>query len=362
MIGFEYFRDRIIIMDRKLTDRQKKIIALVDSNGPFSISQIKELLTEDISQPTLNRDLAKLVQYQYLAKQGKARAITYSVTPQYQLLAEINIDSYFEKETDNRAANENFNHAVFDTLGNTDIFSVAEKDFLQSLQEEYQNNISTISPTLYKKEIGRLTIELSWKSSQIEGNTYSLLETEKLFLEREQAKNKTKEEATMLLNHKFALEYLLQNKDVAQALNLRVIEDVHALLIKDLEVGKNIRKRGVGITGSAYKPLDNEFQIRENLQRMCDLIHSKQNAFEKALLSIVLISYIQPFEDGNKRTGRMIGNAILISNNACPLSYRSVDSVEYKKRILLFYEQNNLAAFKELFIDQNEFGVKNYFR
>ena len=77
---------------------------------------------------------------------------------------------------------------------------------------------------------------------------------------------------------------------------------------------------------------------------------------------MVLISYIQPFEDGNKRTGRMISTAILISGIACPLSYRSVDSIDYKKSMLLFYEQNNLSAFKQIFMEQAEFGVKNYFR
>jgi len=345
-----------------LTERQQKIITLIGAQNQLSISEIKRLLNEDISQVTLNRDLAKLVKNRFLTKTGKARAITYSVSNFHKLFAPINIDSYFEKETDNRKSLQGFNYELFDLLADVKSFSSQEEDLLESIKTTYQKNISDISPTLYKKEMERLTIELSWKSAQIEGNTYSLLETEKLFLERESAKNKTKEEATMLLNHKDALNYLLQNKSLATDLNIKVIEEVHSLLIKDLGVGKNIRSRGVGITGTAYKPLDNEFQIREYLVKMCELINSKKNGFEKALLAIVLISYIQPFEDGNKRTGRMIGNALLISNNACPLSYRSVDSVDYKKAILLFYEQNNLSEFKQLFIEQNEFGVENYFQ
>ncbi len=95
---------------------------------------------------------------------------------------------------------------------------------------------------------------------------------------------------------------------------------------------------------------------------MCNIINSKENGFEKALFAIMLISYIQPFEDGNKRTGRMIGNALLISEGACPLSYRSVDSISYKKAVLLFYEQKSMLTFKNLFIEQNTFGVKNYFQ
>ena len=349
-------------MELKLTSRQKSIIKIIASKNQLSISQILEELKEDISQVTLNRDLAKLVKGQIVNKHGKARAITYTVSANYELFKEVNLDSYFDKDLDKRGSSNNFNYELFETLAKIELFTNKEKGQLESLREEYQNNIQSISPTLYRKELERLTIELSWKSAQIEGNTYSLLETEKLFLEKEAAKNKTKAEATMLLNHKDALDYLLENKTIANKLNIRIVEDVHSLLIKDLGIDKNIRKRAVGITGTAYKPLDNEFQIKENLKSMCDLINVKENGFEKAFLGIVLISYIQPFEDGNKRTGRMIGNALLINHGACPLSFRSVDSIDYKKAVLLFYEQNNLSAFKQLFIEQNVFSVNNYFR
>ena len=81
---------------------------------------------------------------------------------------------------------------------------------------------------------------------------------------------------------------------------------------------------------------------------MCALINARDNGFEKALLAVLLISYIQPFGDGNKRTGRMISNALLIAYEACPLSYRSVDSLDYKKAMLLFYEPTNIQAFKKI--------------
>jgi Fic family protein len=94
---------------------------------------------------------------------------------------------------------------------------------------------------------------------------------------------------------------------------------------------------------------------------MCILVNSKANIFEKALLVLVLISYIQPFEDGNKRTARIISNAILMNAGFCPISFRTVDSIEYKKAMLVFYEQNNITPFKKIFIDQFEFAVKTYF-
>ena len=221
--------------------------------------------------------------------------------------------------------------------------------------------MSTLSDLEYRKEMERLGIDLSWKSSQIEGNTYSLLETERLLKEKETAQGKTKEEAVMLLNHKDALDFIFDCPDYLKTLSVRRLEDIHCILTKELSVGNGIRKRRVGITGTNYRPLDNEFQIREALEDTCQLINGKDNVFEKALLALVLLSYIQAFTDGNKRTARIISNAILIAWGYCPISFRTVDSVDYKKAMLMFYEQNNIAAFKQIFIEQYEFAVKNYF-
>ena len=345
-----------------LTPRQQEIINIIGAQEEASISKIKERLANDPSIPTLNRDMAKLVAANCLKKHGAGRSITYTVTPYYRLFSPIDASDYFDLDPDQRRAKTAFNHELLQSLNGVSIFTDQELADLRKLKKEYQANVASLSPTLYQKELERLTIELSWKSSQIEGNTYSLLETERLFKEKREAENKSKEEAIMLLNHKDAIAYLMEHKNLAKTLNLRTLEEIHSLLIKDLNVGRNIRSRTVGITGTAYKPLDNEHQIREQLELMCGLINAKDNGFEKALLAVALISYIQPFEDGNKRTGRMISNALLIADDACPLSYRSVDSLDYKKAMLLFYEQNNLAAFKTIFIEQNEFGVKNYFR
>lgn len=106
---------------------------------------------------------------------------------------------------------------------------------------------------------------------------------------------------------------------------------------------------------------DNEFQIREAMSDTCQLINSKSSVFEKALLALVLLSYIQAFSDGNKRTARITSNAILIANGYCPLSFRSVDSYDYKKAMLIFYEQNSIYAIKQIFIEQYEFAVREYF-
>ncbi|HKK54515.1 MAG TPA: Fic family protein [Patescibacteria group bacterium] len=205
-------------------------------------------------------------------------------------------------------------------------------------------------------------IGFSWKSSAIEGNTYSLLGTQALIKNNVIGKGKTKEETQMILNHKDVFNEAILNKERFRKLHYSDIEYIHSILIKKLGVSKNIRKAGVGITGTKYKLLDNEYQIKENMKKMVDLVNKKESIFEKAFLISILISYIQIFEDGNKKTARMISNAILIAYDFTPLSYRIVDVEEYKKAVILFYEINNFSYFKQIFINQFEDAVSNYFQ
>ena len=314
------------------------------------------------SDATLKRLIAAGVQKGDIVVEGKARATRYSLSPQAHLLMPLDLDTYFALDVDDRQVQTSFNfNLIREQLPAVRLFSDEEQSHLQALQAEFQKHLSEMSDKEYRKEMERLGIDLSWKSSQIEGNTYSLLETERLLRESKTADGKTKEEAVMLLNHKDALRFILDNPDYLQALSVSHIEDIHQLLTKELSVDRGIRHRRVGITGTNYHPLDNEFQIREALRDTCDLINGKENIFEKALLALVLLSYIQAFADGNKRTARITSNAILIANGYCPLSFRSVDSIDYKKAMLVFYEQNNIYAFKQIFIDQFEFAVKEYF-
>ena len=314
------------------------------------------------SDATLKRVIAAGIKAGDIVAEGKARATRYRLSPQAQLLMPLNLDTYFALEVDERQVHSSYNFELINgLLAETRFFSDKELAHLDALQEEFRQHISELTDNEYRKEMERLGIDLSWKSSQIEGNTYTLLETERLLRESKTAEGKSKEEAVMLLNHKDALNFVLDNPDYLKELTVSHIEDIHQLLTKDLSIDKGLRRHRVGITGTNYHPLDNEFQIREAMRDACKLINSKYNIFEKALLTLLLLSYIQPFLDGNKRTARITSNAILIANDYCPLSFRSVDSIDYKKAMLIFYEQNNLYAFKQIFMEQFEFAVKEYF-
>jgi Fic family protein len=349
-------------MTIKISNNQLLITELLKEKPLLSSSEIHAQLDFSNSLLTTKRMLSVLVKKQLLTTKGQGRGTKYIIGKSFNLFFPTNLEEYYTKDVDERKIIRNYNIELIEkVLKETNLLTEEETATLNKLHNTYTNNIQALSENEYNKELERLAIDLSWKSSQIEGNTYSLLETERLLKEKETAAGKYKDEAIMLLNHKDTLDFIIKNPDYVTPLSLSKIEDIHSILIKELAIDRNIRKRRVGISGTNYKPLDNEYQIREQLELMCTLINEKENIFEKALLLLVIISYIQPFNDGNKRTARIISNAILMHYNYCPLSFRSVDSLEYKKAMLLFYEQNNVTAFKNIFINQYKFAVETYF-
>ena len=349
-------------MSNKYTTRKQEILQFIKSNHTSTSNEILNGINVDISIATLKRVLQDLVTEGLVITIGNLKSRKYQISPAYDIIRPIDVTEYFKKEIDERTIQTGFNQSLIrDTLYQINVFSNGELDLLNELQNRFKINTTKLSLSEYNNELERLAIDLSWKSSQIEGNTYSLLETERLLKDKETAVGKTKSEATMLLNHKDALDFIINNPNYINPLSVSNIEDIHSILIKDLDITRNIRTGRVGISGTNYKPLDNEFQIKEALLEMCNIINSKTNVFEKALLTLVLISYIQPFVDGNKRTARIISNAILLNHHYCPISFRTIDSIEYKKAMLIFYEQTNINPFKKVFIDQFEFAVNTYF-
>lgn len=339
-----------------------EILQYLHYNPLAKRSDILPSLSKKVSDRTLMRMLSEATAKGHIEVVGRGPATRYRLTPQAHVTMELNLDTYFDKDVDEREVQESFNFELInEILPKVELFTQEELHQLDDAQGLFRQHLSEMSELEYRKEMERLGIDLSWKSSQIEGNTYSLLETERLLKEKLTASGKTKEEAVMLLNHKDALDFILDVPDYLKNLTVARIEEIHALLTKELGVERNIRHRRVGITGTNYTPLDNEFQIREALEDTVRLVNGKSNIFEKALLALVLLSYIQAFTDGNKRTARIVSNGILIANGYCPISFRTVDSIDYKKAMLMFYEQNNIAAFKRIFIDQFLFAVKTYF-
>lgn len=347
----------------KLTKRQELLYQFLQERGAATPAEVEDFLTESfgpMSRMSLVRDFGALVGQGLLKRAGKGRGTKYSVRAANNLLRFVDPKTYFAIDPDKRIMrSQGLNLEVFTKP--TAIFTNAELEKLHKLNFDYQKRIKKYPLAVLKKEYERLTIELSWKSSQMEGNTYSLIDTEILLKEGHKAKGKTEEEAKMILNHKQAIDYIFSAQKSFKKITLHQIENIHQLLTQGLGVKKGLRSRPVGIIGTAYKPPDNQHMVRESMERMVKTLNKKIDVFTKAMLAILLISYIQPFEDGNKRTARLLGNGILLANSACPLSYRSLDEAEYKKALIIFYEQNSAKMFKELFMKQYVFAVNRYF-
>ena len=339
------------------TDR---IIEYLHYHPGISRVELMDALDLGVKDTQVKGLLGACVKDGFVRTEGKARAVRYFITPKAQLLRTVDLDSYYA--VPNRAVQTSYNfHLIREELPGIDIFTADERKFLVDRENAFRDRMKDMPRTIYLKEMERLGIDLSWKSSEIEGNTYTLLETVNLLKDKVEAKGKKREEAIMLLNHKEALKAIVERPDWFKTISLARIEDVHSVLIEGLGVERNLRHIRVGISGTNYRPLEVEAQIREAIDDMCSLVNGKSDPYEKALLTLLLIAYIQPFADGNKRTSRLMSNAQLIANGVCPLSFRTVEANDYRAALLLFYEQNNISAFKRMYLEQVEFALREYF-
>ncbi len=314
---------------------------------------------EEVALVTVKRTLSEMAKAGVLTTSGSGRSTSYGISAIGRIFAEVDAHKYCSVEPDKRHGLNGYNFDLLSSLP-SDIFTADEMRVLEDATTEYKRRILDLPPAIQKKELERLIIELSWKSSKIEGNTYTLLDTERLILEKKEATGKTREETQMILNHKDAFNFVHESKEQFKTVTRKNLEELHAILIKDLNVSPRLRTRPVGISGSAYRPLDNIHQIEEAVHNLGEAASRMSTPFAKALIALLGISYIQPFDDGNKRTSRLMANGILLAYGLSPLSYRSVDENEYREAILAFYELNTIVPFKKIFITQYDFAAHNY--
>lgn len=345
-----------------MNDRQQAIFHRLIRN-PHSRNELEIALEKKFpfSKITILRDLKRLIAAGWVISFGSGRATEYRINPPRSLLIPLDINDYFANDSALRQfTKESFNPDVFKLFDG--VISSKEQRLLTSRAKNIQKQKKMLDPTIFKRELERFIIEFSWKSSRIEGNTYSLLETEQLIKQRQEAVGHTKEEAVMILNHKEALEFILTNPAIFKTIDKKKIINIHALLVKDLSITLGIRSQQVGIAGTNYVPPVGKSIIEKCLESAMSLINKIDYPLAKALTAACLIAYLQPFADGNKRAGRMIANALLLAYDLYPLSYRDVDELEYKKALIIFYEQNNLYNFKKIFLDQFIFANSKYFQ
>ncbi len=342
-----------------LSARQQKILGIVRESGTCSAPRIQELIG-GASLPTVKRDIAALVRGGFVVSSGRGRGAGYVLTKSGALFAPVDAHAYCATEPDKRAAFDRYDDTLIAHIPPS-VFFDNERAQLDKATGEFRARSVELSETVAKKELERFIIELSWKSSRIEGNTYTLLDTERLIKEGIEAAGHSRAETVMILNHKKAFEFVYANAaEFAGEPPRAAVEELHRLLTDGLEVGRGMRHQAVGIVGTRYRPLDNQFQLAEAMDALRTAIGKASEPYTAALVALLGVSYIQPFEDGNKRTARLLANAVLLARDAAPLSYRSADEATYREATLVFYETHSLVPFKEIFVTQYLFAAEQY--
>ena len=211
--------------------------------------------------------------------------------------------------------------------------------------------------------LNRLLIDLSWASSHLEGNTYSRLDTRELIEHGKVAEGKALIETQMILNHKGAIELLVDNADTA-AFNRHTLLNLHSALSENLlpnpaDEGR-VRRHIVEIGRSVYQPLSVPAQIDEMLGTLLDKANRIADPFEQSFFAMVHLPYLQPFADINKRTSRLIANLPLIRANLCPLTFLDVPERAYSRAILGVYELSRVEPLRDLYLWAYERSTQEY--
>ena len=217
--------------------------------------------------------------------------------------------------------------------------------------------------TYAKLILSRLLIDLSWNSSRLEGNTYSLLDTKRLIELGEEAVGRAHLEAQMILNHKDAIEFLVGAADDI-GFNRYTLLNLHALLANNLladpSVAGRLRYIAVGIERSAFHPLEVSQLIEESFDQILATAAAISDPFEQAFFVMVQLPYLQPFDDVNKRVSRLAANIPLIKHNLSPLSFTDVPRQTYTEAVLGVYELNKIDLLKDVFIWAYERSAARY--
>lgn len=206
--------------------------------------------------------------------------------------------------------------------------------------------------TFARRLAHRLLIDLSWNSSRLEGNTYSLLETERLIAEGHMASGKNALDAQMILNHKQAIEFLIDSA-AEIAFNRHTIFNLHAMLadnlLEDPAAAGRVRSIAVGIGHTTFLPLEGPQRIDECFEQVLSKAAAIRDPFEQAFFALVHLPYLQAFEDVNKRVSRLAANIPLIKGNLCPLSFVDVPRDTYISALLGVYELNRVELLRDVF-------------
>lgn len=357
---------------KKQQQQIEAILELLQEKG-LSIEQIEENLNFSIERRTLQRRLKELKESNRLLTKGEARSTRYfPKVKKYENEASddliplsiegkkiLKLISLSEIQRIPVGYNKQF---LENYLPNIDSYlSPKEKEILLEIGKTQGDNQA--AGTYARQILNRLLIDLSWNSSRLEGNTYSLLDTELLIHDGKPADDKSAKETQMILNHKDAIEFLVDESDEI-GFNRYTILNLHALLSNNLlpnpSASGRLREFGVGITNSVFTPLEIPQLISEYFDLILSKVNQIKDPFEQAFFILVHFPYLQPFDDVNKRVSRLAANIPFNRKNLSPLSFIDVPEDYYIKGMLAVYELNRTDLLKDVFIWAYERSAMRY--
>lgn len=308
------------------------------------------------SDTTVWRALKRLVEADKLEVSGKGRATGYAI-------AGASVVRAYLQTPYNKRPPVNYKKTFLDAYipNKTFYLSVADRDILQ---EAGRPNTGPIPAGTYARRIlEQLLVDLSWASSRMEGNTYDILQTERLIRYGEEVAGKDRKEALMILNHKEAIQYLVDNLDEISLIRPDIFS-IHALLsdglLADPAMSGRLRVLPVGISHSSYKPLDDAVTIDEEFDIILHKASDITDPFEQSFFLLVHIPYLQAFVDINKRTSRVASNIPLLKADLAPMSFLAMDDGDYIDGLIGIYELNNVSLLREVYIESYLASAEKY--
>ena len=344
---------------------------LVQYPDGISLLQLHAALGTDVSPRTLQRLLADLSKQGTVRVTGRGRGTRYlqqaapTSSARSQLVIPLSMEAKqllaFVDQPLDRRPKAGYQPRFLQDYRPDSYLSSSERSHLLTLgQTERQQEPAG---TYARHILQRLLIDLSWNSSRLEGNTYSLLDTQRLLAQGQPTDDKSAAETQMILNHKDAIEFLVEGAADIQ-FNRYTLLNLHALLsnnlLPDPAASGRLRRFAVGITKSAYLPPGMPQQIEEYFELFLAKAQAIRDPFEQALFAMVHIPYLQPFEDVNNRVSRLAANIPLTQRNLAPLSFVDVPRDLYIQGLLGVYERTDFSLLKDVFLYAYEYSAARY--
>lgn len=368
-------------MPKKLSpDVTDRILAEVARHPDgISVDALAEALAGLISRRSLQRRLVELVTQKRLVAAGATQARIYKLPALHakpdarEQTPEVEAQIPLSKEGDEIATlvrrplqarkPVGYNRAFLESYQPNKTYYLSDAD-REHLHQIGRSPAEERPAGTYARDIlDRLLVDLSWASSRLEGNTYTRLDTVRLIEHGIAAPGKDAAETQMILNHKRAIEMLVDEADQV-GMNWFTFMNLHAILsdnlMADQSASGRLRQRDVGIGGTVFIPLATPQLIEECFRLLLQKADAIADPFEQALFVLVHIPYLQPFEDVNKRVSRVGANISLIKHNLCPLSFIGVNERDYVAGILGVYELNRTELLRDVFVWSYERSRQQY--